>query len=159
MNSTPEKTRKERTLRSAREKCQAVLALWTGRRRPSEICRELQIPSNWQETVARSDLLGTEAIFDGEGMLAPLPELGMQYSGEFAPSYRHLRHLHVRDGVPVCFSDVYLAEDLVKKHKAAFKKSAAASVLARIPGLMISQARQKISINGAGFESARALNL
>ena len=120
---------------------------------------ELQIPSNWQETVALSDLLGTEAIFDGEGVLAPLPELGMQYSGEFAPSYRHLRRLHVRDGVPVCFSDVYLAEDLFKKHKSAFKKAAAASVLARIPGLVISQARQKISINGAGFESARALNL
>ena len=76
--------------------------------------------------MALSDLLGTEAIFDGEGMLAPLPELGMQYSGEFAPSYRHLRRLHVRDGVPVCFSDVYLAEDLFKKHKAAFKKSAEA---------------------------------
>jgi hypothetical protein len=64
MNSTPEKTRKERTLRSAREKCQAVLALWTGRRRPSEICRDLQIPSNlltgWQERAMEGMLQALE---------------------------------------------------------------------------------------------------
>ncbi len=47
------KVRKERTMHSAQQKCQAVLALWTGRRRPSELCRELNVPSNllqtWQE--------------------------------------------------------------------------------------------------------------
>ena len=46
MNSSNTKERKERTMRSAREKCQAVLAIWTARRRPSEICKELDIPSN-----------------------------------------------------------------------------------------------------------------
>ena len=53
MSSTVEKEKRERTVRSAREKCQAVLALWMRRRRPSEICKELNIPanllSNWQE--------------------------------------------------------------------------------------------------------------
>ena len=53
MSNTSEKDKKERTVRSAREKCQAVLSLWTGRRRPSEICRELNVPANlihhWQE--------------------------------------------------------------------------------------------------------------
>lgn len=120
---------------------------------------ELQIPSNWEETVALSDVLGTESIFDGDDVLTQLPELGMKYSGEFAPSYRQLCRLHVKDGVPYCFSDVFLAESLFKKHKAAFTKQAAASVIARIPGLKLEEARQKITIVGAGLTSARALNL
>ena len=47
------KLRKERTVHSAQIKCQTVLALWTGRRRLSELCRELNVPANlimgWQE--------------------------------------------------------------------------------------------------------------
>ena len=61
MNNAVEKAKKERTVRSAREKCQAVLSLWTHRRRPSEICRELNVPSNlltqWQER-AMEGILG-----------------------------------------------------------------------------------------------------
>ena len=61
MNNAGDKARKERTVRSAREKCQAVLSLWTGRRRPSEICRELGVPANllnsWQER-AMEGMLG-----------------------------------------------------------------------------------------------------
>ena len=120
---------------------------------------ELQIPSNWEETVALSDLLDTESIFDGEDLLRCLPDLGMKYSGPFAEAYRQLCRLHVKDGVPYCFSEVFLAEDLFLEHQAAFSKAAAASVLARIPGLEITEARQKIMIVGAGLTSARALNL
>jgi hypothetical protein len=64
MNTTTDKTRKERTVRSAREKCQAVLALWTGRRRPSEICHDLAIPANllhgWQERAMEGMLTALE---------------------------------------------------------------------------------------------------
>ena len=64
MSNPTEKTRKERMVRSAREKCQAVLALWTGRRRPSEICRDLAIPSNllsgWQERAMEGMLLALQ---------------------------------------------------------------------------------------------------
>jgi len=63
-NGNSEKTRKERTIRSAREKCQAVLAIWTARRRPCEICKELEIPSNllscWQERAMEGMLQALE---------------------------------------------------------------------------------------------------
>ena len=53
MTATETKVKRERVYHSAREKAQAVLAWWTERRRPSEICRELKITSNllgqWQE--------------------------------------------------------------------------------------------------------------
>lgn len=63
MNSV-EKAKKERIMRSARDKCQAVLSLWTRRRRPSEICRELNVPSNllhsWQERALEGMLSALE---------------------------------------------------------------------------------------------------
>jgi GntR family transcriptional regulator len=120
---------------------------------------ELQIPSNWEETVALSDLLGTETIVDREYAIESLPDLGMQYDGKYAPAYRHLCRLHVKDGIPYCYSEVYLADDLFIAHQADFLKAAAASVIARIPGLKLAAARQKITIEGAGITSARALNL
>jgi transposase-like protein len=67
MNTTVEKIKKERNNRSAREKCQAVLAIWTQRCRPAEVCRELGVPANllsgWQERAL-------------EGMLAALAPRG-----------------------------------------------------------------------------------
>ena len=81
-SSNGEKTRKERTVRSAREKCQAVLAIWTGRRRPSEICKDLEIPSNllscWQERAMEGMLQALEPRTrrqeDRGPMLAPRME-------------------------------------------------------------------------------------
>lgn len=62
--NTEEKPKRERRAYSAREKCQAVLALWTGRRRPSELCRDLNIPSNllsgWQERAMEGMLRALE---------------------------------------------------------------------------------------------------
>jgi GntR family transcriptional regulator len=120
---------------------------------------ELQLPTTWAETVALSDLLGTQSIFESDRAIDTLPELGMYCGGQPATSYRHLCRLHLKDGIPYCFSEVFLDEDLFKKHRVAFKKSAAASVIARIPGLKLSEARQKITINGAGLNSAKALKL
>lgn len=58
------KVRKERTVHSAQQKCQAVLALWTGRRRPTEICREMNVPANlimgWQERALEGMLRALE---------------------------------------------------------------------------------------------------
>ena len=79
-NSTKE--RKERTIRSAREKCQAVLAIWTGRRRQAEICKEMEIPANllscWQERAMEGMLQALEPRTrkqeDRGPMLAPRME-------------------------------------------------------------------------------------
>lgn len=48
----------------AMEKCQAVLSIWTEKRRPAEICRELQIPwmvlSHWQKRAMEGMLQALE---------------------------------------------------------------------------------------------------
>jgi hypothetical protein len=62
--TTESKNKKERTMHSARIKCQAVLALWTGRRRPSELCKELEVPTNllasWQDRAMEGMLAALE---------------------------------------------------------------------------------------------------
>jgi hypothetical protein len=64
MTATDTKAKKERVVHSAREKAQAVLAWWTERRRPSEICRDLKITSNllmnWQERAMEGILAALE---------------------------------------------------------------------------------------------------
>jgi transposase-like protein len=57
--------KKERTTTySAQQKCQAVLAVWTGRRRHSEICQEFDVSLNrlqaWQEQAMESMLKAFE---------------------------------------------------------------------------------------------------
>lgn len=52
MTAEAKPVRKERNQHSAKERCQAVLSVWTERRRPSEVCRELGIDAarllHWQ---------------------------------------------------------------------------------------------------------------
>jgi transposase-like protein len=53
MNEREQSKAKERRMYSAREKAEAVLALWTEKRRPTEVCQEIGISTtllmSWQE--------------------------------------------------------------------------------------------------------------
>lgn len=64
MATTATKTRRERVIHSAKEKAQAVLAWWTERRRPSEICRQMEITptvlNHWQERAMEGMLAALE---------------------------------------------------------------------------------------------------
>jgi len=62
--TTDPKPRKERPLYPASQRAQAVLSVWTERRRPGEICRELNITTallaDWQERAMRGMLAALE---------------------------------------------------------------------------------------------------
>ncbi len=59
----PEKKR-QTINHGAMEKCRAVLAVWTERRKPAEICREMQIPwmvlAQWQKRAIEGMLQALE---------------------------------------------------------------------------------------------------
>jgi hypothetical protein len=59
----PEKKR-QTINHGAMEKCRAVLSLWTERRKPAEVCRELQIPwmvlAQWQKRAMEGMLQALE---------------------------------------------------------------------------------------------------
>lgn len=71
------KVRKERVSRSAQEKAQAVLALWTERRKPAEICRELDVKASvllgWQERAMEGMLEALKPRTRTEERLPMLP--------------------------------------------------------------------------------------
>ena len=64
--TTTNKSEKKRQTNNygAMEKCQAVLAVWTERRKPAEICRELQVPwmvlAQWQKRAMEGMLQALE---------------------------------------------------------------------------------------------------
>jgi hypothetical protein len=73
-----EKIKKRQTMNyGAMEKCKAVLSVWTERRRPAEICRELSIPwmvlSHWQKRAMEGMLqaLETRVRLDRGPALSP----------------------------------------------------------------------------------------
>lgn len=125
----------------------------------SSATHSLSLPTSWLETVALSDVLGTHRIVESEHVVNQLPAFNMACKSAQAPAYQYLCRLHSTDGVPYCYSEVYVDKQLFAKHKQAFLAQAAASVIARIPELVISESRQRLTIINAGFQSANALLL
>lgn len=120
---------------------------------------ELQLPTTWDETVALSDLLGTDSITESDQPAMQLPPLCMKHQGKYATSYQYLCRVHTKDGVPYCYSEVYIASSIYKKHPTLFKQAAVASALSKIPDLHIDHAHQKLKIIQASLESANALHI
>ena len=125
----------------------------------SNTAYSLALPTSWDETVALSDGLGMHRIVESEGAIKQLPPLNMKCESAPAPAYQYLCRLHSSDGVPYCYSEVHVAEALFLRHEEAFLAQAAASVIARIPGLVLTESRQRMTIINAGFQSANALHL
>src|SRR5690606_8957478 len=126
---------------------------------PSNRTHSLSLPTTWEETVALSDVLGTHRFVEAERAVTTLPEFQMACRGTPAESYQYLCRLHSSEGTPYCYSEVYIERELFRQHKRAFLAQAAASVIARIPGLEVTESRQRLTIINAGFRSANALHL
>lgn len=83
--NTVEKKRKPRRGVSARAKAQAVLAVWSGRRSTSQLCRELGV--NWGALHGweRKGLQGIHRALGGEDLTLPAREdLGRRLEGLMA---------------------------------------------------------------------------
>jgi len=66
---------------TAQEKCRAVLSVWTERRKPVEICRELGVPwsllSQWQDRAMEGMLLALQPRVPVEKVVALNPRLAV----------------------------------------------------------------------------------
>lgn len=75
--NTVEKKRKVRRAVSARAKAQAILAVWSGRRRASQVCRELGVNWGTLKGWEQKGMLGIRKAMGGEELAAPTQgELG-----------------------------------------------------------------------------------
>jgi GntR family transcriptional regulator len=101
---------------------------------------------------AEIEILADEPGRDG----ASIP----QTIGKPAASYRHLRRRHWRGGQPFLLADVYLDDRLSPKvTDADLRSKTALKLVAGIPGVRISDARQTLTIGSADVETAAALKL
>lgn len=100
----------------------------------------------------------TIEVLSSENVKAPL--LVPHPVGELAPSYRHLRRRHTREGVPFLLADVYIDQRLTKKiPAAAYSTKTALRLVAAIEGVKITDARQTLTIGSADIETAQLLRV
>ncbi len=76
-----ERRRRKGLGHTAQEKCQAVLALWTERRKPGEVCRELVVAwsvlQQWQDRAMEGMLLALQPRVQVERGVALSPRLAV----------------------------------------------------------------------------------
>ncbi len=76
-----ERRRRKGLGHTAQEKCQAVLALWTERRKPGEVCREMGVAWNvlqqWQDRAMEGMLLALQPRVQVERGVALSPRLAV----------------------------------------------------------------------------------
>ena len=76
-----ERRRRKGLGHTAQEKCQAVLALWTDRRKPGEVCREMGVAwsalQQWQDRAMEGMLLALQPRLQVERGVALSPRLAV----------------------------------------------------------------------------------
>ena len=76
-----ERRRRKGLGHTAQEKCQAVLALWTERRKPGEVCREMGVAwsvlQQWQDRAMEGMLLALQPRVQVERRVALSPRLAV----------------------------------------------------------------------------------
>jgi hypothetical protein len=76
-----ERRRRKGLGHTAQEKCQAVLALWTERRKPGEVCREMGVAwgvlQQWQDRAMEGMLLALQPRVQVERGVALSPRLAV----------------------------------------------------------------------------------
>jgi GntR family transcriptional regulator len=121
--------------------------------------RELwcEVGTDWSGMLMSREDAVIEVLSDDQGSQPPfLPHP----VGTPAPSYRHLRRRHSRQGQAFLLADVYLDERLCRKlPKKVLSTKSAMRLVADIPGLKIIDARQTLTIGIADMETAELLRI
>lgn len=116
-----------------------------------------QVNTDWSGMlIARQDAL-IEILSDQSGRTLPRHDGNM---GNPAPSYRHLRRRHSRDGAAFLLADVYVDERIcVAIPEENYSKVTAMRLVSDIPGQKISNASQVVTIGSADLDTSNELNI
>lgn len=117
-----------------------------------------EVETDWSGLLRSRDGATIEILSDTPGL--PPSDVPRATIGTLAPSYRHIRRRHSRDGQAFLLADVYLDDRLSPRVTAEDLTSRTALRLAAgIPGVKISDARQVLTIGSADVESAASLGI
>jgi GntR family transcriptional regulator len=90
---------------------------------------------------------------------ADLPSTGDEI-GTQAPSYRHVRRRHWRDGQPFLLADLYIDDRLRGRiSKKDLSSKTALRLISEVPGLEITDAKQTLTIGSADPETSDLLTV
>lgn len=82
------------------------------------------------------------------------------YTGNLAPSYRHLKRRHLRDGTAFLLANVFVDERVCPAiPESDYTKVTAMRLIADIPNQKIVDAHQTVTIGAADLETSDALNI
>ena len=117
-----------------------------------------EVETDWSGLLRSRDGAEIEILDDVSGI--PGPVVPPAEIGEIAPVYRHIRRRHSRNGQPFLLADVYLDERLSPKvTEEDLRSKTALKLVAGIPGVRITDARQTLTIGTADVETAAALQV
>ena len=81
------------------------------------------------------------------------------HEGTPAQRYVYMRRVHSRDGRAYCVIDIYLDEDIFRKHPKRFRDETVIPLLASMKPPVVAQAHQILTIGTADMELARLLDI
>lgn len=115
-----------------------------------------EVESDWQGLLSSRDGATIEILSDVMGG----PPLVHHALGTTGQNYRHLRRRHSLNGQAFLVADVYIEEKLAKKvSDEDIASKTALRLVAGIPGVKITEARQTLTIGTADIETAALINL
>lgn len=79
--------------------------------------------------------------------------------GTPAPGYFHMRRTHSRDGEPYCVVSIFIDERVYELAPVRFRSEVVIPLLASLPSVEITKARQTLNIGAADTEVARDLRI
>lgn len=116
-----------------------------------------EVETDWSGLLRSREGAEIEVLSNEAGQM---PRAFPHTIGEPAPSYRHLRRRHRRDGEAFLIADVYLDERVCALiPEEAFSTKTALKLVVDVPGLDIVDARQTLTIGSADIETARHLDI
>lgn len=115
-----------------------------------------EVETDWQGLLSSREGAEIEILSDSMGG----PPLVHHAIGTAGQNYRHLKRRHSLNGQPFLVADVYIDERLAKKIADSDTTSKTAlRMVAAIPGVKITEARQTLTIGTADIETAALINL
>jgi GntR family transcriptional regulator len=87
-----------------------------------------------------------------------LPQL-RQEDGRAAPSYRHLRRIHIYDGKPYSLMSIHIDQRIFLKKPHRFRTEGRIATLLELGRPTVSKARQILTIRTADVETANHLGI
>lgn len=116
-----------------------------------------EVKTDWSGLLIARENATIEILGDERNVPLPRHESSI---GMPAPSYRHLRRRHSRDGTPFLLADVYVDERLCSAiPEEAYTTVTAMRLVSDIPGHTVTDANQIVTIGSADLTTATELNI